>query len=160
MSSSLFFCRSAKPPLSPPFHPHSEEGIRESRRLTRLLPIFEVHCTRTGALKYAEVDLRALRDGPPKNGIRITGYTYRRISANVWKDVPNTQVGISGPSGETVVTSDPNGLFDIGGLPPGAYDVHRIARKTGPYSALPICSWEGFQSLKAGDVRECDVYIP
>jgi hypothetical protein len=135
------------------------EGHRQSSRLTRLLPIFEVHCTRTAALKYAEVDLRVLRDGPPKNGVRITGYTYRRTSANEWKEVPNTQVGISGPSGETIVTSDSKGLFDISGLPPGAYDVHWMAPKAGPYPH-PTCYWMGSQSLKTGDVRECNVYVP
>lgn len=136
------------------------EGNRQSRRLTRLLPIFEVHCTRTAALKYAEVDLRVLKDGPPKNGVRIIGYTYRRTSANGWKEVPSTKVGISGPAGETVVTSDPQGLYDVIGLPPGGYDVHGMAPETGPYWAHPICYWLGSQSLKTGDVRECNVYAP
>lgn len=69
------------------------EGNRQSRRMTRLLPIFEVHCTRTAALKYAEVDLRALRDGPP------IGYTYRRTSTNEWKEAPSTKVGIPSTPG-------------------------------------------------------------
>lgn len=136
------------------------EGNRQSRRMTRLLPIFEVHCTRTAALKYAEVDLRALRDGPPKNGIRIIGYTYRRTSTNEWKEASSTNVGISGPAGETVVTSDPQGLYDISGLPPGPYDVHGMDPTVGPYWTHPICHWVGSQSLKTGDVRECIVYAP
>jgi hypothetical protein len=136
------------------------EGNRQSRRLTRLLPIFEVHCTRTAALKYAEVDLRVLKDGPPKNGVRIIGYTYRHTSANEWKEVPGTKVGIDGPAGETIVTSDPQGIYDVNGLPAGAYDVHGMAAETGPHWAHPICYWMGSQSLKAGDARECNVFVP
>jgi hypothetical protein len=138
------------------------EDNRQSRRLTRLLPVFEIHCTRTTALKYAEVDLRALKDGPPQNGVRIMGYTYtyRRTSTNEWEHAPGGQVGIRGPAGETVVASGPQGLYDISGLPPGVYDVHGVDPKAGPYWALPICMWQGAQSLKTGDVRECDVYVP
>jgi hypothetical protein len=136
------------------------EGREQSRRLPRFLPIFEIHCTRTAALREAEIDLRALKDGPPKNGVRIMGYTYRRTSANEWKEVPSAKVGINGPAGETVVTTDPHGLYDINGLPPGAYDVHGMDPKAGPYWAHPICFWEGSQSLKVGDVRECNVKVP
>ena len=89
------------------------DGNASSRGLTQFLPFFETHCTRTGALKYSEVDLRALRDGAPKNSVRIMGYTSRRKSTGEWKEVPGTSVGISGPAGETVVTSDQQGLYDI-----------------------------------------------
>ena len=130
------------------------EGNRESRRLTRPLPIFEVHCTRTAGLKYAEIDLRALRDGPPKNSVRIMGYTYRRTSVNESTESPSTKVGIRGPAGETTITSDSRGFYDIGGLPPGAYDVHGMDPQAGPYWAHPVCYWTGSQSLKTGDVVE------
>jgi hypothetical protein len=136
------------------------DGNRESRWLTRRLPIFEIHCTRTVALKYAEIDLRALSDGPPKNSVRIMGYTYRRTSSNEWKELPSAKVGISGPAGEIFVTSDTWGFYDISGLPPGAYDVHGTDPQAGPYWAHPICYWEGSQYLKVGDIRECDVYAP
>jgi hypothetical protein len=136
------------------------DGNRESRWLTRRLPIFEIHCTRTVALKYAEIDLRALSDGPPKNSVRIMGYTYRRTSSNEWKELPSAKVGISGPAGEIFVTSDTRGFYDISGLPPGAYDVHGTDPQAGPYWAHPICYWEGSQYLKVGDIRECDVYAP
>jgi hypothetical protein len=136
------------------------DGNRQPRWLTRRLPIFEVHCTRTVALKYAEIDLRALRDGPPKNSVRIMGYTYRRTSSNEWKELPSVKVGIRGPAGEIVFTSDPQGFYDISGLPPGPYDVHGMDPQAGPYWAHPICYWEGSQSLKVGDIRECDVYAP
>jgi len=45
-------------------------GNRHSRRLTRHLPIFEAQCTRTGLLKYSEIDMRVMREGAPKNGVR------------------------------------------------------------------------------------------
>jgi hypothetical protein len=135
------------------------DGNRSSRGMTQFLPVFETHCTRTGAMKYSEVDLRALRDGAPKNGVRLMGYTFRRTSTGEWKDVPGTSVGISGPAGETIVTSDQQGLYDISGLPPGWYFVHGMDPNDGPYWAHPICAWEGSQSLKSGDIRECGVAV-
>ena len=60
------------------------DGNGSSRGLTQFLPVFETHCTRTGALKYSEVDLRALRDGAPKKSVRIMGYTSRRTSTGEW----------------------------------------------------------------------------
>ena len=135
------------------------DGNRSSRGLRQFLPVFETHCTRTGALKYSEVDLRALRDGAPKNSVRIMGYTFRRTSTSGWKDVPGTSVGISGPAGEIIVTSDQQGLYDISGLPPGWYSVHGMDPKEGPYWAHAICTWDGSQSLKSGDIRECGVTV-
>jgi hypothetical protein len=54
------------------------DGNRESRWLTRRLPIFEIHCTRTVALKYAEIDLRALSDGP-HHGIYLPSHILKRV---------------------------------------------------------------------------------
>jgi hypothetical protein len=132
------------------------DGNRERRWLTRRLPIFEIHCTRTTALKDADIDLRALSDGPPKNGGRIMGYTYRRTPPSEWKEMPSVKVGINGPTGEIVVTSDPQGFYDISGLPPGVYYVHGMDPQAGPYWAHPVCHW----SLRVGDIRECDVDAP
>jgi hypothetical protein len=132
------------------------EGNRSPGWFTRFLPIFEIYCTRTTPLKYAEIDLRALRDGPPKNGVRIMGYTYRRTSGGS-EAVPGTSVGITGPTGETIGTSDQQGLYDVTGLPPGSYIVHRTGRQAGSYWGLPIC---GFASLQPGSIRECGVSFP
>jgi hypothetical protein len=136
------------------------EGNRSSIGMRQLLPVFETHCTRTAVLKYSNVDLRALRDGPPKNSVRIMGYTSQRTSTGGWKDVPGTRVGIFGPGGETVVVSDQQGLYDISGLLPGSYSVHGMDPKAGPYWAHDICRWDGSQALKSGDIRECGVTVP
>lgn len=130
------------------------DGWRWTRPLTRLLPIFEVQCTRTGPLRYADIDLRAMRDGAPKNGVRILGYTARRTSNSTWETVPGQMVGISGPSGETPAISDEQGIYDVSGLPPGSYIVHG----TNP-GELPECIWEGRQSLASGDIRECGIDV-
>jgi hypothetical protein len=135
------------------------DGHRWSRKLTQFLPVFETQCSRTVALKYSEIDLRALREGVPKNSVRIMGYTLQRTSADGWKKVPTVTFGISGPTGETIVTSDQQGLYDISELPPGTYFVHRTDPKAGPYWAHPICIWEGQQYLEAGDIRECPVTV-
>jgi len=136
------------------------DGSRHSRSLTRQLAIFETYCTRTGLLKYSEIDLRVMREGAPKNGERIMGYTLRRKPNYEWQEVPGVRVSISGPTGETIVTSDQQSLYDIPGLPPGPYVVHGMDQKAGPYWAYPVCLWEGRQSLKSGDVRDCGLTVP
>jgi hypothetical protein len=83
---------------------HFVDRNRWSRRLTQFLPIFEIYCTRTKALEYSEIDLRTLREGPPKNGVRIMGYTFRPGSSSGWTGVPVTNVGVTGPAAETVAT--------------------------------------------------------
>jgi len=136
------------------------DGNRQTRRLTRHLPIFEIHCTRTAPLGNSEIDMRVMREGTRKDSVRIMGYTLRRTSDREWHEVPGASVGISGPAGETVVTSDQQGLYDISGLPPGRYIVHGVDPKAGPGWAHPICIWEGRDTLKSGDVRECGVTVP
>jgi hypothetical protein len=135
------------------------DGNHWSRRLTQFLPTFETHCTRTNALKYSEVDLRGLRDGAPKNSVRIMGYTFYRMPTGGWKRVPGARVDISGPAGETIVTSDQQGLYDVSGLPPGGYIVNGMDSKGEPDRAYPICVWDGSQSLKSGDIRDCGVGV-
>jgi hypothetical protein len=48
------------------------------------------------------------------------GYTLLRTSTNRFEVLPGISVGISGPAGERIVTSDQQGLYDISGLPPGS----------------------------------------
>jgi hypothetical protein len=136
------------------------DGHRWSRKLTQFLPIFETQCSRTGTLKDSEIDLRALREGAPNNSVRIMGYTLQHTSADGWKKVPAVTFGISGPTGDTAVTSDEHGFYDISGLPPGTYYVHRTGPQALPHWAHPICIWEHQQYLAAGDVRECPVTVP
>lgn len=133
------------------------DGNRWSSRLTRYLPVFEMHCTRTSRIKGAEIDLRALHDGPPQNSVRILGYTLRQKSPSNWEKTPGQKVGITGPSGEILVISDQQGIYDVSGLAPGRYIVHGTDARAGPYWALPICIWD---SLKPGDIRECGVTVP
>ena len=111
-------------------------------------------------LKDSEIDLRALREGAPTNSVRIMGYTLRRTSTHEWTKVPGVTFGISGPTGETTVTSDRQGFYDVSGLPPGTYFVHGTDLKARPYWAHPICIWEHQQYLAAGDIRDCPVTVP
>jgi hypothetical protein len=87
------------------------------------------------------------------------GYTFRHTSTGGWEEVPGVSVGISGRTGETIVTSDEQGLYDISGLPPGSYFVHGMDPKAGLYWAHPVCAWDGSQSLKTGDIREFGVEV-
>ena len=136
------------------------DGNRESRWLMRHLPVFEIHCTRTGLLKYSEIDMRVMREGAPKDSVRMMGYTVRRTPDKEWHEAPGASVGISGPAGDTVATSDQQGLYDISGLPPGRYVVHGVDPKAGANWAHPVCIWDGREALKPGDIRECGVTVP
>ena len=87
------------------------DGKPRRRGLTQFLPFFETHCTRTGALKYSEVDLRALRDGAPKNsvrhhGIHLSAEVHRRMEGSAWNECWNLW-----SRRQTVVTSDQQGCM-------------------------------------------------
>ena len=131
------------------------EGHRWTGKIVQLLPIFEISCTRTGPLKYADVDLRALREGVPENSVRIMGHTVRYGKNYDSERIPGVNVFILGPGGKTIATSDHDGLFDVTGLPPGAYYIDGTVPNTS--RGFPVCYWDGSRSLKAGDVRECEV---
>ena len=54
------------------------EGTRSHAAFGRFLPIIEpVDCGYTRPLEDASVEVRVLRDGPPKSGIRLIGQVYK-----------------------------------------------------------------------------------
>jgi len=144
--------------------PHGEIDFIDGRRLpgslTRFLPIFDTFCTRTGSIADAEVDLRVLRDGPPREGVRILGRTFRVIHPNNsdwirWEPAPAMKVTIRGPVGDTTVESDQHGVYDMVGLPPGYYEISRLpAPGVKPGWRDLECRWT---NVEAGGIRECIV---
>jgi len=103
------------------------EGHRGESTIARVLPIIErTECGKSGHLEDAGVPLRILRDRTANGGKRIVGRVYvGRISDPMHQRTPSSgiRVLIKGPSGETIVTTDAHGIFDVRGLAKGEYTV-------------------------------------
>lgn len=150
--------------VTEPFQ-HGESYLIDGRRslgsITRFLPIRATFCTRSKKLRDAQLDLRILRDGGERDRVRIVGHTVRRTSKNTWEDVSGITVVAQGSSAKGVAVSDENGIYDIGGLPPGEYNVGlQTASGKIIWQNAPDCMlyrWQ--QSLRPGDVRDCTVTV-
>jgi hypothetical protein len=121
------------------------DAHRSQGALTRFLPVVEHYpCCHTILLNYADVDLRVLRDGPPKSGGRIIGRLWRLRTPpgrpNYSESVANATVMLAGPMGEVSTTTGTDGIFDFRDLPPGHYSI-----SVGSYEL-------GTKDLKAGEV--------
>ncbi|HEV3039305.1 MAG TPA: carboxypeptidase-like regulatory domain-containing protein [Candidatus Angelobacter sp.] len=103
-------------------HDYFVDARRPKGLLTRFLPIMEIeNCTRTSELADAGLALRLLRSGLPENGARIIGQVRRVVfdTRPLW--VQGATVAITGPIGTIIAVTDREGIYDIGGLPPGRY---------------------------------------
>jgi hypothetical protein len=133
------------------------DGTRMYGLLTQFLPVVELEpCSRSTQLKYATVDLRILRDGPPRNGVRIIGQVVYFKADNQHGSV-GIEVAISGPAGTATVTTDQNGIYDLTGLPPGHYAITANAKtmRVGQNRCETYPDWD----LKSGDVWGCSLSI-
>jgi hypothetical protein len=129
------------------------DGTRMHGFLTQFLPVVEIiPCNRTRSLKDAKVDLRVLRDGPPRNGVRIIGQVMHYNG----KDAPGIQVTISGPAGATAVMTDQDGIYDLSGIPPGHYAINANAKpiRIGRNRCELV-----YEDLKAGEIWGCSLQI-
>lgn len=113
------------------------EGKRGRGPFTRFLPVVErSECGHSKRVRSAVVELRTLRDGPPRNGVRVIGavFTSRR------KPQPSSgiEVLIKGPSGAATVVTDDAGVYDIVGLPFGLYTVEISTNEVHPVCALNL----------------------
>jgi len=131
------------------------EGRRSGGLLSRFLPIIKpMSCGHTAHLQNAAVAVRILRDGPPRNGVRIIGEVLmqRGYDGQPWvrRPVPGAQVLLHGPDGSTVLTTNADGIYDATGLPPGRYSVELANHHdSGGYTF----------DLKTGDVRKATFLI-
>lgn len=103
------------------------EGYRGRSSVARILPIIErFDCGHSRRLEDAAVPLRILRDRAPSDGVRVVGRVYvGRLSDPMHQRAPSSgiRVLVKGPSGETIVTTDAEGIFDVRGLAKGEYTV-------------------------------------
>ena len=126
------------------------EGRRPTGLLTRLLPVFEIYCTRTRSLRSAQVDLRLLHDGPPKESARIIGIVVDRVYKTPSSPVPDAKVTITGPGGEQVLLSDASGIYDAPSVPPGHY---RLTLEAADPTDNSYFTCE--RDVRIGEVGEC-----
>ena len=137
------------------------DATRSLGSVTRFLPAYEASCSRTRLLREAEIDLRVIRDGAPKNGARILGHTITGYFGTP-KPVPGVKVIFRGPSDWLTTKSDKDGLFDLSGVPPGEYDPSVDYETDGRTRSVlgPDCfALSRMRYLKPGDVRDCTVWI-
>jgi hypothetical protein len=108
------------------------DGSREPGFLNRFLPIVEAGpCSRTKALVNADLELRAVKEGPSKSGIRIIGYVQSpdAISTNLTdrprarERLAGAKILVKGASGTAVVTTDRSGVYELDGVPAGDYEL-------------------------------------
>jgi hypothetical protein len=127
-------------------------------RLSTFLPYVEFRCgSRTKPLSEAALELRLIKDGPPKSGVRIIGRTLRESSDGKHYPAGGIMVRISGPSGSVSTISDPSAVYDVSGLPPGHYSVDAdTADRTDAFFKGYYERIEG--NLNTGDVWGRDVW--
>jgi hypothetical protein len=133
-------------------------GRLSSGLLTRwIFPVINMHCSRSDLIQYAGVDLRVLRGGVPKPGVRLIGKAVRR--GNYHEVIPGVKVEISGPSGTVLTQTDRQGIYDVAGLPPGHYRI-RADVYSNAFRAYPSCpDFIAVQHLQSGDVWGCTLKI-
>jgi hypothetical protein len=91
--------------------------------LTHFLPVFDTYpCCHTQPIDRAVADLRSLRDGPPRSGVRIIGTVYTDMFVTS-EPSRNVEVVVTGPKGSISTTTDQYGIYDLAGLPEGHYSV-------------------------------------
>lgn len=124
------------------------DAVRNDGALTRFLPVVDFYrCCHTTLLKYAEVDLRIVRDGPPKSGVRIIGRVYDLRDSKGGMAVQDSPILVTGTTGPISTRTDKDGVYDFRDLPPGHYSIRVGPRDHG-------------SDLKTGDVWEVDFYLP
>ena len=130
--------------------PYLIDGLRPTGLLTRFLPLFEIYCTHTKPLKSAQIDMRLLHDGPPKNSGRIIGIVVDRVYSTPSSPIPAAKVQIVGPGGKQVVLSDAAGIYDAPSVPPGHYKMTLEAADPTNNSYF-TCE----RDVQVGEVGEC-----
>jgi hypothetical protein len=109
------------------------DAQRSQGVLTRFLPVVDHYpCCHTAPISDAEVDLRVLRDGPPKSSVRIIGRVYSFLTSRPgMKYDADVSVTVTGSAGSIRTTTDDHGIYDFRDLPPGQCYPYRVLRTWG-----------------------------
>jgi hypothetical protein len=137
------------------------DGYVRPSLIGRLINLMHVHCSRTAPVNDAQVDLRLLRDGPPKTGVRIIGRVMQWRRGDDRSHVaPHVNVTIIGDTSDRVTTmTDELGIYDAMGLPPGHYEV-RLDSCTIRSSYGCTCGQPTEEKLETWQVWGCTLRLP
>jgi len=131
------------------------DGVHADGPLTRLIPFVQFQpCNETARVEDATVNLRVLRGGIPITGVRIIGEVTRH-NGKKWEAAPEIDVVIDGPAGRMTAITDKEGIYDVGGLPPGNYQI-RTGDGSPDFRHRRQCS---YWALKSGDVGGCRLFV-
>ncbi len=129
------------------------EARRDSGLLTHsILPVVSLHCGRSIPVRDAVAELRAIRSGPPKPGVRLTGRILRDYTRQYPISGIKALVTGGGVTAETI--SDKEGIYDVSGLPTGQYWIRIDGSHEGDRNTS--CS---SRELESGDIFVCNLRI-
>ncbi len=145
------------------------DGRRERNLLDNILPLVAggIGCSRSRPIQEAVVDLRLLRQAPPRQAA-IVGYVRQpgpwagmMNPFEVVKFLGGAQIEVTGVDGTRSVATDPSGVYVLDGLGAGDYTVRlRVpeGQRAGGFHMDGSFADESVRMvhLKADEVGECD----
>ena len=133
------------------------DGGRTQSPFTWFIPTVQLKsCSRMSTVEDADVDLRVLRDGVPRSGVRIIERVRKDQPDRA--PVPSVKVVVDGPRGVVVTTTDERGIYDVEAKEPGHYTARiESCRQSGDTDYRPCAA---HANLKVGDVWGETLWIP
>jgi hypothetical protein len=138
------------------------DGYVRPSLIGHLTNLMQVHCSRTAPVRDAQVDLRLLRDGPPKKGVRIIGRVLRSQPGGDIQPASHVAVTLMEAAGPQIqVLTDEQGIYDAPGLPLGHYDVRvDSCMSSGAYQYGCTCGQPSEEKVEPGNVWGCTLRLP
>ena len=128
------------------------DGERDHGLISGLIPLYTARgCGQTAGLTGAPAQMRILREGPPKAGVRIIGEVSGREHAGV-------TVLISGPTGIIRTKADEFGVYDLNGLQPGSYRIELDSTDERDHRTDDECGGKNGREVREGEVWGCRLY--
>jgi uncharacterized membrane protein len=129
------------------------DGERDNGLISGMIPLYNLRvCGQTAEEGRAEAQLRILREGSPKSGVRIIG----RVNADNRSGI---QVTISSPTGIVHATTDQFGVYDVKGLPAGLYRIQLNSTDERDHRTDYECGDKDGHQVSEGEVWGCRLYM-